>query len=300
MPALLQTNLPAPFRKIASGKVRDIYECQEDLSTLYFVATDRISAFDVIMENGIPDKGKILTKISEFWFNVLKPHTATHLVTSEWDKMPAVAAPFADQLKDRTMLVRRYKVLPIEAIVRGYITGSAWSEYKKSGTVHGMPMPEGMQESQAFPEPLFTPSTKAAEGHDENIHPDQVKDIIGADLAAKVAELSVKLYKVARDTAKEKGIIIADTKFEFGVDEQNNVILVDEVLTPDSSRFWLAADYAVGKPQESFDKQYLRNWLIAENVRGKPGVKLPENIVSSTRQKYIEAYEMICGKKWVA
>ncbi|CAB52612.1 phosphoribosylamidoimidazolesuccinocarboxamide synthase, SAICAR synthetase, Ade7 [Schizosaccharomyces pombe] len=296
--ALLKTSLDAPFTKIATGKVRDLYECVEFPDDLLFVATDRISAYDFIMENGIPEKGKVLTKISEFWFDVLKPHVQTHLITSRWEELPPVITKH-EELKDRSMLVKKYKILPIEAIVRGYITGSAWKEYQKQGTVHGLNVPTGMKEAEAFPEPLFTPSTKAAEGHDENIHPDEVSKIVGPELAKQVAETSVKLYKIARDVALKKGIIIADTKFEFGVDETTNkIVLVDEVLTPDSSRFWLASDYTVGKSPDSFDKQYLRNWLTANNLANKPNVSLPEDVVEATRRKYVEAYEMITGKKW--
>ncbi|WBW71140.1 phosphoribosylamidoimidazolesuccinocarboxamide synthase, SAICAR synthetase, Ade7 [Schizosaccharomyces osmophilus] len=295
---VLETSLPEPFKKVASGKVRDLYDCEEFPSCLLFVATDRISAYDVIMNNGIPEKGKILTKISEFWFSLLKEKVQTHIVTSEWNEMPQVIQQHPE-LKDRCMLVKKFKILPIEAIVRGYLTGSAWKEYQTHGTVHGIQVPANMQEGEAFPEPLFTPSTKAAEGHDENIHPDIMGNIIGEDLAKQVAQTAVELYKVARNVALQKGIIIADTKFEFGVDEATNkVVLVDEVLTPDSSRFWLAADYKIGSSPDSFDKQFLRNWLTSNKLNGKPGVSLPEHIIQATGKKYMDAYEMITGKNW--
>ncbi|KAA8915475.1 hypothetical protein TRICI_002396 [Trichomonascus ciferrii] len=297
-----QTDLQGKLPLIARGKVRDLYNVDDN--TLLFVATDRISAYDVIMKNGVPDKGKLLTKLSEFWFKFLSDEVENHLVKTDnlFNKLPkelSADLSLKSQLEDRSLLVRKLKILPLECIVRGYITGSAWAEYKKSGTVHGFEVREGLQESEAFAEPLYTPSTKAEQGeHDENIHPDKAIEIVGQELADGVRELSLKLYKKARDYALEKGIIIADTKFEFGVDENNNIVLVDEVLTPDSSRFWSAEKYEVGKSQDSYDKQYLRDWLTANNYKGVEGVSMPEEVVQKTREKYIEAYELLTGHKW--
>ncbi|SCW00221.1 LAFE_0B12112g1_1 [Lachancea fermentati] len=302
---LAQTNLDGILPLVARGKVRDIYQVDE--STLLFIATDRISAYDVIMENTIPDKGLLLTKLSEFWFNLLKDDVRNHLVPipqgkTMFDLLPKeLSAPkYKSQLEGRSLLVQKFKLIPLEVIVRGFITGSAWKEYKKTGTVHGLPQPSGLQESQEFPEPIFTPSTKAELGeHDENISPAQAEKLIGKDLCDRVSQLAIKLYSKAKEYAKTKGIIIADTKFEFGIDEATNeIILVDEVLTPDSSRFWNGNDYEVGKSQDSYDKQFLRNWLTSNKLAGVDGVSMPDNIVDSTRAKYIEAYEVLTGQKW--
>lgn len=304
------TDLGSALPLLARGKVRDLYTVSDD--SLLFVATDRISAYDVIMENGIPEKGKLLTKLSQFWFDLLDNEVKNHLIApksgqtssdliaalpSSIQSDPALQA----QIADRSLLVRKFRLVPLEVIVRGYITGSAWSEYKKSGTVHGLKVPEGLQESEQFETPIYTPSTKAEQGqHDENIHPDQAVTILGGDkeLAARIEELAIRLYTKARDYAKTKGIIIADTKFEFGLTEDGELVLVDEVLTPDSSRFWNAATYKIGQGQDSYDKQFLRDWLTANNLKGKDGVAMPENIVSQTREKYIEAFEAITGNKW--
>ncbi|KAI5787695.1 hypothetical protein DFH27DRAFT_486770 [Peziza echinospora] len=294
--ALTQTDLKGTIPLLARGKVRDVYELTPD--TLLFVATDRISAYDVILANGIKDKGKLLTALSKHWFDLLAPLCPNHLISTE---VPAsIPVEFRPQLEGRSMVVRKLKVFPIEAIVRGYLTGSAWAEYVKEGTVHGIKVPAGMVESEPFAKPLFTPSTKADQGeHDENIHPDKVKEIVGEKYAARIAELAVELYTKARDHAALHGILIADTKFEFGLDtETDEVVLVDEVLTPDSSRFWLAAAYEEGKPQESYDKQYLRNWLTREGLKGKDGVAMPQDVVEGTQKKYVEAYELLTGKKW--
>ncbi|KAI5777368.1 hypothetical protein EDC01DRAFT_624192 [Geopyxis carbonaria] len=297
MAALTTTDLQGALPLVNRGKVRDIYALP-DGKTLLFVATDRISAYDVVMENGVPNKGKLLTALSEFWFSFLQ--CRNHLAAGTLDNaLPPAAAQFRDQLEGRAMIVTKHKLLPVEAIVRGYITGSAWAEYKKHGTVHGIKVKEGMQESEKFETPLFTPSTKAEQGeHDENIHPDKLVEMIGADYAQRVEKLAIELYTAARDYAAERGIIIADTKFEFGLDEDDNIVLVDEVLTPDSSRFWQAAKYEVGKGQESYDKQYLRDWLTENGLRGKEGVRMPEDIAAGTSAKYAEAFEMITGKKW--
>lgn len=289
--ALTSTDMP-DLKRIAQGKVRDIYAIDDD--RLLFVTTDRMSAYDVIMQNGIPGKGKILTKLSEFWFRKLAHVCPNHLLATEVNGMPQTVQKYAEQVRGRSMLVRRLRVLPIEAIVRGYITGSAWKEYRKSGTVHGIAMPAGLQESQAFPEPIFTPSTKAEQGdHDENIHPSAVAGIIGEKHAKRMESLALELYRTARDYAAERGIIIADTKFEFGVDENDEVVLIDEVLTPDSSRFWPAAAYAVGRSQDSFDKQYLRDYLTANNVDKKEGVAMPDEVVTKTLGKYAQVLDLL-------
>ncbi|KAI8602521.1 phosphoribosylaminoimidazole-succinocarboxamide synthase [Dissophora ornata] len=294
MAAVVTTSCP-DLELIARGKVRDLYRV--DANTLLFVATDRISAFDVIMNNGITNKGKLLTEISIFWFSHLKDVLPNHLITANFDEMPDKVKQYRDQLEGRSMLVKSLRVLPIESIVRGYITGSAWSEYKKKGTVCDITLPKGMQESQAFPEPLWTPSTKAEIGdHDENIHPSKVPAIIGEKHAAEMAKISVELYTKARDYALEHGIIIADTKFEFGVDENDTLYLIDEVLTPDSSRFWPASTYKVGAGQDSFDKQYLRNYLESIGFDKTNGITLPEDVVTETMAKYQEAYKLLTGK----
>lgn len=302
--SITSTNLDGILPLIAKGKVRDIYEV--DSESLLFVATDRISAYDVIMENGIKDKGKLLTQISVFWFDFLKDTIKNHLIASTdeeiFAKLPKeLSEPkYKDQLTQRSLLVRKHKLIPLEAIVRGYITGSAWKEYQKSGTVHGLPTPEGLQESEIFPTPIFTPSTKAEQGeHDENISPAQAAEIVGKDVCDKVEQKAVELYTKARDYAKTKGIILADTKFEFGITEDGELVLVDEVLTPDSSRFWNAKTYAIGKSQESYDKQFLRDWLTSNGVNGKPGISMPEDIVEQTSAKYVEAYEALTGNKWI-
>ncbi|KNC34394.1 hypothetical protein FF38_08347 [Lucilia cuprina] len=292
----LQNKLPL----IASGKVRELYELPND--KLLFVATDRISAYDVVMTNGIPQKGQILTNLSRFWFKLLSNEVKNHLadngnpltdgsLPSELTSDPKIA----EQLKDRCMVVNKLKILPLEVIVRGYITGSAWSEYTKNGTVHGVPQPDGLQESQQFPEPIFTPSTKAEAGkHDVNISKEQAAKILGDnELLEKVEQVAINLYKRANEYANKHGIIIADTKFEFGVDSENNLVLVDEVLTPDSSRFWPAATYKVGQGQDSFDKQYLRNWLVDNNLKAKEGVTVPEDVVKNTQSKYLEVQNML-------
>lgn len=299
--SITTTDLHGILPLIARGKVRDIYEV--DSETLLFVATDRISAYDVIMENGIPEKGKLLTKLSEFWFDFLSPYTKTHIIKTDdiFKNLPSeLSKPeFKSQLQDRALLVHKYKLVPLEVIVRGYITGSAWKEYKKSGTVHGVKVEEGLQESQEFPTPIFTPSTKAEQGeHDENISIEQAEEIVGKELCTKIGKLAIELYSKAKEYAKTRGIIIADTKFEFGLTEDNELVLVDEVLTPDSSRFWNAKTYELGKGQDSYDKQFLRDWLTSNGLNGKEGVSMTEDIATRSRAKYIEAYEALTAKKW--
>lgn len=302
--ALHTTSLDGILPLVARGKVRDIYEV--DPSTLLFVATDRISAYDVIMTNGIPAKGKILTSLSEFWFGFLESEVKNHLLLPPgspdlFKHLPqALSEPkYRDQLEGRALLVKKMKLIPLEVIVRGYITGSAWKEYKTHGTVHGLKVPEGLQESQEFPEAIFTPSTKAEQGaHDENITPEQAQQLIGKELCDKVALIALRLYTKAKEYAKTKGIIIADTKFEFGLDEDNNIVLVDEVLTPDSSRFWSAATYKLGTGQDSYDKQFLRDWLTKNGLNGKDGVAMDDDIATRSKEKYIEAYEALTSKTW--
>lgn len=302
--SLHSTELDDILPLVSRGKVRDIYEV--DAKTLLFVTTDRISAYDVIMTNGIPAKGKILTGLSQFWFEFLSM-VPNHLILPADSKdlfknLPErLSEPkYREQLEGRALLVKKMKLIPLEVIVRGYITGSAWKEYKKSKTVHGLPVPEqDLQESQEFSQPIFTPSTKAKQGeHDENISPEQAELIVGKELCDKVAAIAIHLYTKAKEYAKSRGIIIADTKFEFGLDENDNVVLIDEVLTPDSSRFWNASTYKVGQGQEPYDKQFLRDWLTRNGLNGKEGVAMDEVIAARTKGKYIEAYEALTGKKW--
>ena len=295
--AQVNSDLKQYLPLVATGKVRELYEV--DSKTLLFVATDRISAYDVIMKNGVPQKGAILTLISKFWLNHLSaqiPGLKTHLLSGP---IPStIPSDVAKAIAPRSMLVRRLKVFPVEAIVRGYITGSAWSSYQKTGEVNGKKLPAGLQESQEFPEPIYTPSTKAELGqHDENISTEEAAKIVGEKYAKRIEELALQIYKTAREYAKTKGIIIADTKFEFGLDEETDeVVLIDEVLTPDSSRFWPAKTYGIGKGQDSFDKQFLRNWLTEEGLKGKDGVEMPEDIVKATSEKYQEAFHMLTGE----
>ncbi|KAI9879350.1 MAG: Bifunctional purine biosynthetic protein ade1 [Pleopsidium flavum] len=295
-----ETDLAGTLPLVARGKVRDLYAVDDQ--TLLFIATDRISAYDVIMKNGIPNKGILLTLLSEFWFSYLSsalPNLRTHFVSLA---LPARIAPnLRRTLQNRSMQVRKLHIFPIEAIVRGYITGSAWKEYQEKGTVHGMKVKEGLKESEAFPDgPIYSPSTKAEAGqNDENIHPGKAVEIVGEKYATRIEELALSLYKTARDYALERGIIIADTKFEFGLDAKTDeIVLVDEVLTPDSSRFWPASSYTVGETQESFDKQYLRNWLTSKGLKGKPSVEMPAEVVRNTETKYREAFGALVGRKW--
>lgn len=283
------------MKKISSGKVREIYEVDND--KLMMVVSDRISAFDFIMPNPVLDKGKILNKISEFWFNFVSDIIPNHIITTAYEEFPNDFRN--EEFKDRSMLVKKLKMLPVECIVRGYITGSGWAEYQKSGTVCGIELPEGLQECEKLAEPIFTPSTKAELGdHDENISFERCKEILGDELAEKVKNATINIYKKCADYALSKGIIIADTKFEFGLDENGNLVLGDEVLTPDSSRFWPLNDYEIGRSQKSFDKQYLRDWLSSNGYRNNPPAELPEDVLETTRNKYIEAYEKITGKRF--
>ncbi len=280
------------MKKISSGKVREIYEVDDD--KLMMVVSDRISAFDVILPAMITDKGKVLNKISEFWFDYVKDIIPNHIITTKFEEFPEEFR--TEEFKDRSMLVKKLKMLPIECIVRGYITGSGWKSYKEDGTVCGIKLPDGLKESEKLPEPIFTPSTKAEEGHDMNISFEEACNLVGKDLAEKVREKTIAIYTKCADFAKSKGIIIADTKFEFGLDENGELVLADEVLTPDSSRFWPADDYEVGCSQKSFDKQYMRDWLKANNWDAANPTPIPEEVISTTRAKYVQAYEKLTGK----
>ena len=296
MEAVLQTNIAGvePSR----GKVRDIYDLAD---RLLIVATDRISAFDVVMANGIPYKGIILTQISRFWFDFLGADIEHHLISDDVTSFPAPFCNFAEQLAGRSMLVRKAEVLPVECVVRGYLAGSGWAEYKNSGTVCGQKLPAGLRQCEKLPELIFTPATKAERGtHDENISFQQSADIIGEEPAGYVRDKSIEIFKKASAYAESKGIILADTKFEWGVSD-GRIILIDEVLTPDSSRFWPADKYEAGRDQESFDKQFVRNFLESINFdKSGPGVELPDDIRRKTSDKYIEGYERLTGKKFQA
>ncbi|KAL8873705.1 MAG: hypothetical protein Q9174_000868 [Haloplaca sp. 1 TL-2023] len=297
---LLQTDLEGALPLVARGKVRDLYKVDD--GTLLFITTDRISAFDVVMANAIPNKGCILTLLTVHWFKVLSaaiPGLQTHFRTL--DLPPQIPDHVRERYMYRSMQVRKLEVFKIEAIVRGYITGSAWSSYQKNGTVCGIEIQPGLQESEAFPGgPIYTPSTKAELGeHDENVHPDQAKEIVGAKYAKRIEELALSLYKHAAAYARERGIIIADTKFEFGLDKDTDeVVLVDEVLTPDSSRFWPANSYKVGQSQPSFDKQYLRDWLVSQDLKGKEGVAMESDVAGKTEEMYHAAFERLTGRIW--
>ncbi len=293
-PIVVSTELEG-LNLLNRGKVRDIYEIND---SLLIVATDRISAFDVVIPTPIPKKGIVLTQLSLFWFEFLKDICPNHLITADVDKMPNECKAYKDILSRRSMLVKKAKVLPVECIVRGYISGSGWKSYKSSGTICGIKLPSGLMESDKLPEPIFTPSTKAEAGmHDENISFEKMKDIIGSSLAQKVKEISLNLYKTASDYALDQGIIIADTKFEFGlVDDE--LILIDECLTPDSSRFWPKDQYKPGGPQPSFDKQFVRDYLESLNWNKKPPApELPKDIVQKTQTRYLEALKLLAKKE---
>jgi phosphoribosylaminoimidazole-succinocarboxamide synthase len=291
---LLRTDFP-DLSLHASGKVRDVYSIGDQ--QLLFVATDRISAFDYILATGIPHKGQVLSQISLFWFDYLSDIVPNHLITANVDQYPAEIRKYADQLRGRSMLVRRAEMFPVECVVRGYISGSAWKEYKASGKVSGISLPAGLKESEAFPEPIFTPSTKATSGHDENISFDQMCEIVGVETASHLRDLTLRVYKKAAAYARQRGIIIADTKFEFGRTAQG-ITLADEVLTPDSSRFWPADKYAPGRAQDSYDKQYVRDYL--EQIhwnKQPPAPALPVEVARHTSEKYLEAYLQLTGHK---
>src|SRR5271167_2057583 len=291
-PVLLHTDFPE-LKLYASGKVRDVYHL--DNEHLLFVATDRISAFDYVLATGIPHKGRVLTKISLFWFDFLRDLVPNHVVTAEVERYPAPAQEYADQLRGRSTMVMRAEMIPVECVVRGYISGSAWKEYKASGRVCGIELPAGLKESSKLPESIFTPATKATSGHDENIPFDEMTRIVGVELSRQLRDVSLKTYKKAADYALQKGIIIADTKFEFGMTSKG-ITLADEVLTPDSSRFWPADKYQPGRAQGSYDKQYVRDYL--EQIRWNkqpPAPALPADVARRTSEKYLEAFHQLTG-----
>jgi len=291
---LLRTDIP-DLELFASGKVRDVYRLDD--KHLLFVATDRISAFDYILATGIPHKGRVLTQISLFWFDFLRHLVPNHLITADVGSYPGPARKYADQLAGRSMLVRRAEMVPVECVVRGYISGSAWKEYKASGKVCGIELPAGLKESDKLPQPIFTPATKATTGHDENISFEQMCTIVGEERSKQLRDITLKIYSKAADYASEKGIIIADTKFEFGITQQG-ITLADEVLTPDSSRFWPADKYQPGRAQESYDKQYVRDYL--EQIRWNkqpPAPALPQDVARRTSEKYLEAYHQLTGRE---
>ena len=273
------------------GKVRDIYDFGD---RLLIVATDRISAFDVVMPNPIPDKGRVLTQLSKFWFDFTKDIVPNHLISTEVEDFPKYCQPYKEILRGRSMLVVKTNPIPVECVVRGYLSGSGWEEYKKTGEVCGIKLPKGLLESSKLEEPIFTPATKAEIGqHDENITFEEVKKIVGETLAEELKTISIAIYKKARDYAEEKGIIIADTKMEFGI-KDGKLLLIDELLTPDSSRFWPKDEYKPGSPQKSFDKQFLRDYLLSTGWnKMPPAPELPKEIIQKTREKYLEAYERL-------
>jgi phosphoribosylaminoimidazole-succinocarboxamide synthase len=275
------------------GKVRDVYEIEDKL---LIVASDRMSAFDVVMGDPIPDKGKILTSISLFWFKELQSIVENHLISYDPAEYPQNCQGYTEELKGRSMLVKKANPLPVECIVRGYVSGSGWKDYLSNGRICGISLPEGLEESQKLPDPIFTPSTKASNGmHDENITFENAVDLIGKETAENVRRISLQIYKFGRDFAAEKGIIVADTKFEFGI-KDGRLILIDEVLTPDSSRFWPVDSYSPGGPQKSFDKQFLRDYLLELKwPKRPPPPKLPPEIIEKTREKYLEALERLTG-----
>lgn len=277
------------------GKVRDVYDLGENL---LIVSTDRISCFDVVLSDGIPYKGKVLTGLSCFWFDFLKDVAPNHFLTAEPDEYPGRARKYAGQLAGRSMLVHKSKALPVECIVRGYLSGSGWKEYRRSGTVCGMKLPDGLVESSKLPEAIFTPSTKEEKGHDINVSPEHIENQFGKEITGRIKELSLAIYKKAADYALKKGIIIADTKFEFGIYD-GKVILIDEVLTPDSSRFWPSGDYAPARSQSSFDKQFVRDYLESLDWdKTPPAPRLPEEIIAKTTGKYLEAFKSLTGKEF--
>jgi phosphoribosylaminoimidazole-succinocarboxamide synthase len=293
-PVLLRTDFPE-LELHASGKVRDVYRLDEQ--HLLFVATDRISAFDYVLATGIPHKGRVLTQISLFWFDFLRDVVPNHLVSADVESYPARLRPHADQLRGRSMLVMRAEMVPVECVVRGYISGSAWKEYKATGKVCGIDLPKGLMESDKLPEPIFTPSTKATTGHDENIPFEEMVRVVGGERSEKLRDITLRIYTKAADYARTRGIIIADTKFEFGITSKG-ITLADEVLTPDSSRFWPADKYQPGRAQDSYDKQYVRDYL--EEIRWNkqpPAPALPPEVARKTSEKYLEAYRQLTGRE---
>ncbi|MBN9515964.1 MAG: phosphoribosylaminoimidazolesuccinocarboxamide synthase [Alphaproteobacteria bacterium] len=298
---VLMTTSDLPLERIARGKVRDVYAVDGD--RLLLVATDRVSAYDVVMAEPIPQKGAVLTQVSAWWFRQLGDLVSHHMISADADEIVAAVPALKghrDEIAGRAMLCKRGTVFPIECVVRGYITGSAWREYAKTGTLAGETLPAGLQESGRLDPPIFSPATKAESGHDENITIAQMKKVLGADVTAELERLTRLVYTKGRDVALKQGIIVADTKFEFGRTKSGEILLIDEVMTPDSSRFWPADGYVPGKPQPSFDKQPLRNWLDVERHAGRwngeaPPPRLPAEVVEATSQRYLEAYRRLTG-----
>jgi phosphoribosylaminoimidazole-succinocarboxamide synthase len=294
---VLSTSLEglAPFRR---GKVRDVYEVG---GALIIVATDRISAFDYVLGSGIPDKGRVLNQISAFWFDLTSDIVPNHLIETDPDRYPPAARPHAGVLRGRSMLVRKTRALPVECVVRGYLAGSGWAEYRRSGSVCGIPLPPNLREADRLPAPIFTPSTKAEAGHDQNITLEQAGTLVGAGVARRLKDLSIGLYRRAAAYAEPRGIIVADTKFEFGLLDEggaDGLLLIDEALTPDSSRFWPMSGYRPGGPQPSFDKQYVRDYLEQIHWNKQPPVPaLPDEVIRRTREKYVEAYRRLTGRE---
>jgi phosphoribosylaminoimidazole-succinocarboxamide synthase len=290
--ALSSIDLPG-IKKLRSGKVREVFDLGD---TLLFVVTDRISAFDVILPDPIPNKGAVLNQLSAFWFKRFS-NVPNHFITADFDKYPRELQPFGDQLAGRSMIVRKTRPLAVECVVRGYLAGSGWKEYQKSQSVCGIKLPSGLKLASQLPEPIFTPSTKAEQGHDENIDMAECVRILGEDVANKVKDLSLKIYSAGRDHAAQRGIIVADTKFEFG-QLGDELLLIDECLTPDSSRFWPKDQYAVGQSPPSFDKQFVRDYLeTLDWDKNPPGPQLPQEIIDKTSAKYVEAFEKVTGEK---
>jgi len=292
-PLILKTDFPG-LKLLKRGKARDIYEVEDKL---LIVTTDRVSAFDCVLPNGIPYKGKVLTGLSEFWFNLTRDIIPNHLITTDEDKFPRELTPFKKILKGRAMLVKKAEPIKIECVARGYLTGSAYSEYKERGSVTDIKLPSGLREADCLPEPIFTPATKASEGHDVNISMKKMTELIGDKLAEKLKDKTLSIYKRAQKLLKSKEIILSDTKLEFGIFKKE-VILIDELLTPDSSRFWLEKNYEPGHPQIGFDKQFLRDYLESINWdKNPPAPTLPPSIIKKTSERYLKAYQMITGEK---
>lgn len=283
------------LKLLKRGKVRDVYEIDEN--KLLIVATDRISTFDCILPTPIPRKGEVLTAVSVFWFRFLEDVIPNHLLTADFDEMPDLVKSH-HELKGRSMIVKKAKVFPVECVVRGYLAGSAWKDYIQSGSVCGHKLPPNLKESEKLPKPIFTPATKAKEGHDENITEEKFSEIVGKEIADKLKSFCLRIYEKASEYAIKRGIIIADTKFEFGMDKDGQIILVDEVLTPDSSRFWAVEDYKIGISPPSFDKQFVRDYLESTNWNKQPPTpELPPEIVETTMKRYLKAYEILTGRK---
>lgn len=297
-PSVITTTAAGPFQPTKQGKVRDLYDLGD---AMLIVATDRLSAFDVILPDGIPNKGKVLTQISTFWFNRLADIVPHHILATEIEDFPVPFRTAPEIFAGRSMLVKKARPLPVECVVRGYITGSGWSEYRKLGSICGIPLAAGLVESQKLPQPIFTPTTKAEQGlHDENISFNTVVNIVGKEIAEKLRDLSIEIYSRGAEYALTRGIIIADTKFEFGLDRSGAIVWIDEALTPDSSRFWPTDQYVPGGSQPSFDKQFVRDYLVSLNWDKKPPApRLPANVITTTTQKYEDALKRLTGRDLV-